>query len=165
MRIRIQLFTFIQGGWQTNADPDPYPFQILPPQKVRFWHENILYIGTVPVIRHKKYLLGYKSHFEMLEIGLNYFFPVSLLLDPNLHSQYWSGSRRAKWMQIRSTTFRAVAMRKAGRKFLTSVHPVHILARIVPTHSGRYKRDAICDFRRKLHMKSYYQTILRKLRS
>jgi hypothetical protein len=51
--------------------------------------KNSLYVGTV--LGHKTYLFRYKSHFESLEIGLICaFWSISLLLDPDPHSQYES---------------------------------------------------------------------------
>ncbi len=88
MRIRIQLFSSMwirirDPRSQTNADPNPG--QTLGAlQNGGFWHE--------------KYCMLYVGNMSYLFVNFGQF---SLLLDPDSHSQYVSGSRsrRAKSMR------------------------------------------------------------------
>jgi hypothetical protein len=52
--------------------------------------------------RSKTYLRRYKSLFERLKVRfICKFVSISMLLDPDPHSQYGSGSRTAKSLRIR----------------------------------------------------------------
>ncbi len=71
-----------------HANPDPYPGQL------DFDTTNTLYVSICDKT--------YETYFERLEIRfISKFWSFSLLLDPDQHSQYGSGSKGAKSMRIR----------------------------------------------------------------
>ncbi len=104
-RIRIGFNQYPDSDPDLNADPDPDPdpesqtsadpdlnfSQPLPSQSWILTMKNVLYVSSV--ICQKTYLRSFESHFERLEIRfICQFWSVSLLLDPDSHSQYGSGS-------------------------------------------------------------------------
>ncbi len=72
-----------------RIDAVPDPGQTLKSKEVEFLREK--YTFSRKEIGQKTYLLRYKSHFE---------WQVTMILDPDPHSQYGSGSRTAKSMRI-----------------------------------------------------------------
>jgi hypothetical protein len=79
------------------ADPDPW-VRLCRHRKVNFYMKNILYVGN------RSYLnVGTKGFFERLEIRfVGKYWSISLLLDPDPHSQYGTGCRRAKSMRFQA---------------------------------------------------------------
>jgi hypothetical protein len=78
MRIRIQ------GAQPIRIHADLDPGRTLASKKLDFDMKNILYVGNVINL---PFLRRYKSHFERLESG---YLLISLLLNPDPHSQYGS---------------------------------------------------------------------------
>jgi hypothetical protein len=98
MRIRIQLLTLMHNRTQgANADPcgsGSSGFAVTK-SEILTWKIYFMY-----VIRHKHTYVG-TTAIQWLNIRFFFlFWSISLLLDPEPHSQYGSGSRRAKSKRI-----------------------------------------------------------------
>jgi hypothetical protein len=63
--------------------------------KLYFYEKNIY-----KLVKGQKTYLSYKSLLKGWKLGLLFGWSISLLLDPDLHSHYGSGSKRAKSMRI-----------------------------------------------------------------
>jgi hypothetical protein len=124
MRIRIQLFS---GGKpmriHANPDPDPDPDHTLSSLKVDFLHESLYVIG------HKICICMYKYFFERLEIGfICKFWSISLLLDPDPHSQCGSGTGSTTLLgtQLNYRTFTSIALNRYSLfrilNYLSKIH-------------------------------------------
>ncbi len=99
MRIRI----LIQGKKPIWIHADLDPGQPLPSLKVNFYVNNMLNVCKKS-LTITTYWYKYKNLLERLKIRfICKFCSVSLLLDPDPHSQYGSGSRNAVITGIRNT--------------------------------------------------------------
>ncbi len=99
-------------GNQSNADPNQFLVRLCLYKKFDFDMKNILYVSNMSQNIPYRRTVGTKAILKGWKLVFCYLGQFSLLLDPDPHSQYGSGSRRTKSMRIRigNTCYTSIAI-------------------------------------------------------